>query len=177
MFIKSIKKVFLVSFLLAFSSTSYASLELGDKAPNFILDDQNSQSHQLSDYKGKWVILYFYPKDDTPGCTTQACDFRDNFSRLQKSGYKVIGVSKDSSSSHQKFIDKHELPFDLIVDSETELHQLYGVWREKMNYGKTYMGVSRSTFVIDTDGSLISVGYNVRASGHVDRLVKELGLE
>jgi peroxiredoxin Q/BCP len=86
-------------------------------------------------------------------------------------------VSKDSSSSHQKFIDKHELPFDLIVDSETELHQLYGVWREKNNYGKTYMGVSRSTFVIDTDGSLISVGYNVRASGHVDRLVKELGLE
>ena len=116
-------------------------------------------------------------RDSTPGCTVQACDFRDNFSRLQKSGYKVIGVSKDSSSSHQKFIDKHELPFDLIVDSETELHQLYGVWREKVNYGKTYMGVSRSTFVIDTDGSLISVGYNVRASGHVDRLVKELGLE
>ena len=155
------------------------SLAVGEKAPDFNAQITNGNQIKLSDIllSGQKVILYFYPKDSTPGCTVQACDFRDNFSRLQKSGYKVIGVSKDSSSSHQKFIDKHELPFDLIVDSETELHQLYGVWREKMNYGKTYMGVSRSTFVIDTDGSLISVGYNVRASGHVDRLVKELGLE
>ena len=135
------------------------TLEVGQKAPDFNAQITNGEKIKLSDLllSGQKVILYFYPKDSTPGCTVQACDFRDNFSRLQKSGYKVIGVSKDSSSSHQKFIDKYELPFDLIVDSETELHQLYGVWREKMNYGKTYMGVSRSTFVIDTDGSLISV--------------------
>ena len=155
------------------------TLEAGQKAPDFNAQITNGDKIRLSDIllSGQKVILYFYPKDSTPGCTVQACDFRDNFSRLQKSGYKVIGESKDSSTSHKKFIDKYELPFDLIVDSETELHQLYGVWREKMNYGKTYMGVSRSTFVIDTDGSLISVRYNVRASGHVDRLVKELGLE
>ena len=155
------------------------TLEVGQKAPDFNAQITNGDKIKLSNIilSGQKVILYFYPKDSTPGCTVQACDFRDNFSRLQNSGYKVIGVSKDSSSSHQNFIDKHELPFDLIVDSETELHQLYGVWREKMNYGKTYMGVSRSTFVIDIDGSLISVRYNVRASGHVDRLVKELGLE
>ena len=152
-------------------------LKINDNIPNFTLPLSDDSLFNSEELKKKLYIIYFYPKDSTPGCTVQACDFRDNFSRLQKSGYKVIGVSKDSSSSHQKFIDKHELPFDLIVDSETELHQLYGVWREKMNYGKTYMGVSRSTFVIDTDGSLISVGYNVRASGHVDRLVKELGLE
>ena len=155
------------------------TLEVGQKAPDFNAQITNGDKIKLSNIllSGQKVILYFYPKDSTPGCTVQACDFRDNFFRLQNSGYKIIGVSKDSSSSHQNFIDKHELPFDLIVDSETKLHQLYGVWREKMNYGKTYMGVSRSTFVIDIDGSLISVRYNVRASGHVDRLVKELGLE
>ena len=160
-------------------SNEPVTLEVGQKAPDFSAQITNGDKIKLSDVlsSNQKVILYFYPKDSTPGCTVQACDFRDNFSRLKNAGYKVIGVSKDSSSSHQKFIDKHELPFDLIVDSEIELHQLYGVWREKTNYGKTYMGVSRSTFVIDTNGTLISVGYNVRASGHVDRLVKELGLE
>ena len=160
-------------------SNEPVTLEVGQKAPDFTAQITNGDKIKLSDVlsSNQKVILYFYPKDSTPGCTVQACDFRDNFSRLKNAGYKVIGVSKDSSSSHQKFIDKHELPFGLIVDSEIELHQLYGVWREKMNYGKTYMGVSRSTFVIDTNGTLVSVGYNVRASGHVDRLVKELGLE
>jgi len=150
------------------------SLNVGDKAPDFVALNEFGQSTSLSQFLGKKVVLYFYPKDSTPGCTVQACDFRDNYSILQDAGFKVIGVSKDSSKSHQKFIDKHDLPFDLIVDSEIELHQLYGVWREKMNYGKTYMGTSRSTFVIDTDGNLISVAYNVRASGHVERLLKEL---
>jgi peroxiredoxin Q/BCP len=148
-------------------------------APDFEAELTNGDKVTLSNIlsSGEKVILYFYPKDSTPGCTVQACDFRDNFSKLQSAGLRVLGVSKDSSKSHQKFIDTHELPFELIVDSDTELHQLYGVWREKMNYGKTYMGVSRSTFVIDIDSKLISVGYNVRASGHVDRLVKELGIE
>lgn len=155
------------------------SLEVGEIAPDFEAELTNGDKVILSNIlsSGQKVILYFYPKDSTPGCTVQACDFRDNFSKLQSAGFRVLGVSKDSSKSHQKFIDAHELPFELIVDSDTELHQLYGVWREKMNYGKTYMGVSRSTFVIDIDSKLISVGYNVRASGHVDRLVKELGIE
>ena len=155
------------------------SLEVGEMAPDFEAELTNGDKVILSNIlsSGEKVILYFYPKDSTPGCTVQACDFRDNFSKLQSAGFRVLGVSKDSSKSHQKFIDTHELPFELIVDSETELHQLYGVWREKMNYGKTYFGVSRSTFVIDIDSKLISVGYNVRASGHVDRLVKELGIE
>ncbi|MCH1524575.1 MAG: peroxiredoxin [Candidatus Thalassarchaeaceae archaeon] len=155
------------------------SLEVGKMAPDFEAELTNGDKVTLSNIlsSGEKVILYFYPKDSTPGCTVQACDFRDNFSKLQSAGFRVLGVSKDSSKSHQKFIDTHELPFELIVDSDTELHQLYGVWREKMNYGKTYMGVSRSTFVIDIDSKLISVGYNVRASGHVDRLVKELGIE
>jgi peroxiredoxin Q/BCP len=155
------------------------TLEVGEIAPDFEAELTNGDKIILSNIlsSGEKVILYFYPKDSTPGCTVQACDFRDNFSKLQSAGFRVLGVSKDSSKSHQKFIDTHELPFELIVDSDTELHQLYGVWREKMNYGKTYMGVSRSTFVIDIDSKLISVGYNVRASGHVDRLVKELGIE
>ena len=155
------------------------SLEVGKMAPDFEAELTNGDKVTLSNIlsSGEKVILYFYPKDSTPGCTVQACDFRDNFSKLQSAGFRVLGVSKDSSKSHQKFIDTHELPFELIVDSDTELHQLYGVWREKMNYGKTYMGVSRSTFVIDIDSKLIFVGYNVRASGHVDRLVKELGIE
>ena len=155
------------------------SLEVGEMAPDFEAELTNGDKVILSNIlsSGQKVILYFYPKDSTPGCTVQACDFRDNFSKLQSAGFRVLGVSKDSSKSHQKFIDTHELPFELIVDSDTELHQLYGVWRKKMNYGKTYMGVSRSTFVIDIDSKLISVGYNVRASGHVDRLVKELGIE
>ncbi len=148
-------------------------------APDFEAELTNGDMIKLSEVlkSGENVVLYFYPKDSTPGCTVQACDFRDNFSSLQSAGYRVIGVSKDSSKSHQKFIDKYELPFELIVDPDIILHQSYGVWREKMNYGKTYLGVSRSTFVIGTDGKLISVGYNVRASGHVDRLVRELGIE
>jgi|TARA_B110000438_G_scaffold42758_1_gene42657 peroxiredoxin Q/BCP len=155
------------------------SLEVGQMAPDFEAELTNGDMIKLSEVlkSGENVVLYFYPKDSTPGCTVQACDFRDNFSSLQSAGYRVIGVSKDSSKSHQKFIDKYELPFELIVDPDIILHQSYGVWREKMNYGKTYLGVSRSTFVIGTDGKLISVGYNVRASGHVDRLVRELGIE
>ena len=157
----------------------WVTLEVGDKAPDFdaLLTDgsQISLNDILSD--DKRVVLYFYPKDNTPGCTTQACDFRDNYSILQSAGYRVLGVSKDSSQSHLNFTDKYELNFDLIVDQDIELHQKYGVWREKNNYGKTYMGVSRSTFVIDTDGSLIWVGYNIRAKGHVEKLMRELSIE
>jgi len=155
------------------------SLEVGQMAPDFTAQLTNGNTISLSNIlsSGEKVILYFYPKDNTPGCTTQACDFRDNFSQFKSSGFRVIGVSRDSSRSHQNFIDKYQLPFELIVDTDIHLHQMYGVWREKMNYGKTYLGAVRSTFVIDTDGSLMFVGYNVRASGHVERLSQELSIE
>ena len=155
------------------------TLEVGEKAPNFdaLLTDGSQISLKGILSEGKRVILYYYPKDNTPGCTTQACDFRDNYSALNDAGYRVFGVSKDSAKSHQNFTNKYELNFDLIVDQDIELHQKYGVWREKNNYGKTYMGVSRSTFVIDTDGSLIWVGYNIRAKGHVEKLMRELSIE
>jgi len=155
------------------------TLEVGEKAPNFdaLLTDGSQISLKGILSEGKRVILYYYPKDNTPGCTTQACDFRDNYSALNDARYRVFGVSKDSAKSHQNFTNKYELNFDLIVDQDIELHQKYGVWREKNNYGKTYMGVSRSTFVIDTDGSLIWVGYNIRAKGHVEKLMRELNIE
>ncbi|MDP6149348.1 MAG: thioredoxin-dependent thiol peroxidase [Candidatus Thalassarchaeaceae archaeon] len=157
----------------------WVTLEVGDKAPDFDALLTDSSQVSLNDIlsNDERVVLYFYPKDNTPGCTTQACDFRDNYSILQSAGYRVLGVSKDSSKSHLNFTDKYELNFDLIVDQDIELHQKYGVWREKNNYGKTYMGVSRSTFVIDTDGSLIWVGYNIRAKGHVEKLMRELSIE
>jgi peroxiredoxin Q/BCP len=157
----------------------WVTLEVGDKAPDFdaLLTDGSQVSLNDILSNDERVVLYFYPKDNTPGCTTQACDFRDNYSILQSAGYRVLGVSKDSSKSHLNFTDKYELNFDLIVDQDIELHQKYGVWREKNNYGKTYMGVSRSTFVIDTDGSLIWVGYNIRAKGHVEKLMRELSIE
>ena len=155
------------------------TLEVGQKAPDFEAEITNGEKIKLSDVlsSGQKVILYFYPKDSTPGCTVQACDFRDNFDGLKAVGYRVIGVSKDSAKSHSNFIQKHDLNFELIVDQDIELHKKYGVWREKMNYGKTYLGVSRSTFVIDLDGKFEFVGYNVRATGHVDRLMNELGVE
>tara|TARA_B110000116_G_scaffold182024_1_gene157747 strand:- start:88 stop:666 length:579 start_codon:yes stop_codon:yes gene_type:complete len=160
-------------------SDDWVALEVGEIAPNFeaVLTDGTtiSLSEILAD--GTKVILYFYPKDSTPGCTTQACDFRDNFSAFQDAGFRVFGVSKDSAKSHAKFINKYELPFELIVDSDIILHHQYGVWREKMNYGKTFLGVSRSSFVIDTDGTLLYAKYNVRAKGHIARLMSQFDIE
>ncbi len=157
----------------------WVTLEVGDKAPDFDAELTDGNIINLKEIlsEGKRVILYFYPKDNTPGCTTQACDFRDNYSALNDAGYRVFGVSKDSAKSHLNFTNKYELNFDLIVDQDIGLHQKYGVWREKNNYGKTYMGVSRSTFVIDTDGTLIWVGYNIRAKGHVEKLMRENSIE
>ncbi len=160
-------------------SNELVNFEVGQNAPDFEAELTDGTMIRLSKILdgGEKVILYFYPKDSTPGCTKQACDFRDNFGRLKAVGYRVIGVSKDSSKSHSNFIQKHDLNFELIVDQNIELHKKYGVWREKMNYGKTYLGVSRSTFVIGLDGNFEFVGYNVRATGHVERLMKELGVE
>ena len=153
-----------------------AELQVGDKAPDFtaILTDglEITLSEILS--SGEGVVLYFYPRDNTPGCTVQACDFRDSFARFSGSGWRVIGVSTDSASSHKKFIDKNDLPFELIVDEESVLHELYDTWREKSMYGKTYMGTLRSTFVIDPEGNLKWVKYKVSPRGHVEQLISDL---
>lgn len=154
------------------------TLEPGQQAPDFTATDGSGAEHRLSDYlsKGKTVILYFYPKDSTPGCTTQACDFRDNMNRLQSENTIVFGVSKDSAASHQKFTTKQALNFPLLVDEDLSLHHAFGTWRLKKNYGREYMGCARSTFVIQPDGKLGWCRYNVKAKGHVGMLMRELGL-
>lgn len=131
-----------------------ALLEEGAKAPEFTAKDQNGKTISLSDFRGKDIILYFYPKDDTPGCTAEACDFRDNYQALQQQGFTVIGVSTDDEQSHQKFISKHQLPFTLIADTDKQIVEAYGVWVEKNMYGKKYMGTARKTFIIDKEGNI-----------------------
>lgn len=126
----------------------------GQKAPDFTANDQNGKSISLKDFSGRDVILYFYPKDDTPGCTAEACSFRDNYQSLLNQGFEVLGVSTDDEKSHQKFISKHNLPFSLIADTDKNIVQAYGVWVEKNMYGKKYMGVARKTFIIDKNGMI-----------------------
>lgn len=134
-----------------------ATPQAGEKAPDFTAKDQNGKTVSLSDFKGKTVILYFYPKDDTPGCTAEACDFRDNYQSLLSKGYEVIGVSTDDEKSHKKFVTKHSLPFTLIADDDKHIVEAYGVWVEKNMYGKKYMGTARTTFIIDGDGVIKTV--------------------
>ncbi|WP_179415442.1 thioredoxin-dependent thiol peroxidase [Mucilaginibacter sp. E4BP6] len=134
-----------------------ATLKAGDKAPDFTSKDQNGEEVSLANFKGKTVILYFYPKDDTPGCTAEACDFRDNYQSLIGKGYEVIGVSTDDSKSHKKFETKYSLPFPLIADEDKSINEAYGVWAEKNMYGKKYMGTARTTFIIDADGIIKQV--------------------
>ena len=155
------------------------TLEDGMNAPAFSAEDSAGNVWNLSDIlaEGKRVVLYFYPKDSTPGCTTQACDFRDNMGTLSSANVVVLGVSKDSAKSHQNFTEKQQLNFPLLLDPDGELLELYGVWREKKNYGRTYMGISRSTFVIEADGTLSMAKYGVKAKGHVDRILAHLELE
>lgn len=155
------------------------TLEDGMEAPLFSAEDSAGNVWKLSDLlaQGKRVVLYFYPKDSTPGCTKQACDFRDNMGVLSSADVAVFGVSKDSAKSHQNFTEKQELNFPLLLDTEGELLGKYGVWREKQNYGRTYMGIARSTFVIESDGTLSMAKYGVKATGHVARIMKHLELE
>ncbi len=154
------------------------TLENGQKAPNFCIDDSDGNTHDLAalNASGKTVILYFYPRDSTPGCTVQACDFRDQMSRLNNNQFIVLGVSKDSAKSHANFIEKQQLNFPLLLDEDLTLHNAYGTWRMKINYGKEYMGCSRSTFVINPQGELIFARYNVKAKNHVDMLIRELNI-
>jgi len=129
----------------------------GDKAPDFTAKDQNGKTVSLSDFKGKNIILYFYPKDDTPGCTAEACSFRDNYQSLLSKGFAVIGVSTDDEKSHKKFETKYSLPFPLIADTDRHIVEAYGLWVEKNMYGKKYMGTARTTFLIDANGIITKV--------------------
>jgi peroxiredoxin Q/BCP len=150
--------------------------EPGDTAPDFTLTDSTGAQVSLSDYRGQRVVVYFYPAAMTPGCTTQACDFRDSLASLQGAGYTVIGVSRDEPAKLKKFAERDGLAFPLLSDPDAAVHRAYATWGEKMNYGKVIEGVIRSTFVIDEDGTITLPKYNVKATGHVARLRRELGL-
>jgi len=152
-------------------------LEKGAQAPDFTLPDETGQQVSLHDLAGTKTIVYFYPAASTPGCTTEACDFRDNINSLKSSGYQVLGVSKDAPAALQKFRDEQGLNFPLLSDPDLTVHQLYGAYGEKNLYGKTVTGVLRSTFVVDEDGSIVLPLYNVKATGHVASLRKKLGLD
>ena len=147
-------------------------LEIGTKAPAFTLPDQNGKAHSLSDYAGKKVILYFYPKDNTPGCTKQACGFADRYPQFLEKGAVVLGVSKDSVSSHKNFEQKYALPFPLLSDPEKEVIQAYDVWKEKKNYGKVSLGVVRTTYLIDENGIIIKAMENVKAAENPERMLE-----
>ncbi|WP_243224899.1 thioredoxin-dependent thiol peroxidase [Microbacterium sp. CIAB417] len=149
----------------------------GDPAPDFTLLDQDGSSVQLADLRGEKVVLYFYPAAMTPGCTTQACDFRDSIASLQSAGYRVVGVSRDEPAKLAEFRDRDALTFTLLSDPDHAVHTAYGVWGEKMNYGKVVEGVIRSTFVLDEQGVVTHALYNVKATGHVARLRKILGVD
>jgi peroxiredoxin Q/BCP len=146
-------------------------LKEGSKAPDFTSKDQNGNKVKLSDYKGKRVVLYFYPKDDTPGCTKEACSFRDANDLFNSKGIKVFGVSTDDEKSHQKFISKFQLPFDLIADTDKKIVEKYGVWGEKSMYGKKYMGTLRKTFLIGEDGKIVKIFDKVNVSEHADEVL------
>lgn len=151
-------------------------LEQGQDAPPFRLQDGDGKTWDLNDLKGQKVVLYFYPADDTPGCTAQACDFRDTSSVWSEAGYTLLGVSPQGAESHQNFTQKHKLNFPLLVDADHAVAEAYGAWGERKNYGKTYEGIIRSTFVIDEEGKISEARYNVKATGHVARLQEALGL-
>ncbi|MFC0183733.1 peroxiredoxin Q/BCP [Pseudarcicella hirudinis] len=148
-------------------------LKIGDKAPDFEQKDQNGKLIKLSDYQGKKVILYFYPKDDTPGCTAQACNLNDNLSSINEAGYEVIGVSVDSEKAHQKFRTKYGLSFTLLSDEDHKVVDAYGVWVEKSMYGKTYMGTARTTFIIDENGIITDIIAKVDTKNHTDQILKQ----
>ena len=152
-------------------------LEPGTKAPSFTLEDYTGQQYSLADYAGHKVILYFYPKASTPGCTKEACDFRDNLASLKSLGYGVLGVSPDKPAALEKFTAKESLTFPLLSDADHAVALAYGAWGEKKNYGKVYEGLIRSTFVINEQGIIELAQYNVRATGHVAKLRRDLGID
>ena len=151
-------------------------LEVGTSAPQFTLKNQDEQDVSLADLAGSKVIVYFYPAASTPGCTTQACDFRDNINSLKSAGYTVLGISPDAPSKLKKFKDKEQLNFELLSDPDNKVQEAYGAYGEKSMYGKTYMGTIRSTFAVDESGNLSHAFYNVKAKGHIEMLRKAMGI-
>lgn len=149
-------------------------LEIGTKAPDFTLEDKDGNKVSLSDFRGKKVVLYFYPKDNTPGCTRQACSFADQLEYIEEKGAVVIGISKDSKESHKKFISKYNLPFILLSDPDVKVIEAYGVWQEKKMFGKPYMGVVRTTYIIDEDGNIAHVMKKVKAATNGEDVQKYL---
>ena len=150
------------------------TLEIGNKAPNFNLPNQNGNSVRLDDFAGRWLVVYFYPRDDTPGCTVEANDFTRLKKDFEKKETVILGVSPDNEAKHCKFIDKHGLKIDLLADCEKSMLSDYGVWQEKSMYGKTYMGVVRTTYLIDPDGNIAGAWAKVKAKGHADAVLKRL---
>lgn len=149
----------------------------GTPAPEFTLQNQDGDPVSLADFRGEKVVLYFYPAAMTPGCTTQACDFRDSIASLSGAGYRVLGVSRDEPAKLKEFAERDALPFPLLSDPDRAVHEAYGTWGEKMNYGKAVEGVIRSTFVLDEERTIVTAQYNVKATGHVARLRKQLGID
>ena len=164
------KQFIIVALLLPFSFATLAQIKVGSKAPNFNLSDQNSIQHQLSDYEGSWVILYFYPKDDTPGCTTQACDFRDAVKRIIASKSNVFGVSLDSVESHKRFADKNNLTFSLLSDESGEVSEAY----DSLNNFMSFKSAKRNTFIIDPDGKVAKIYLSVKPSTHSQMVLNDL---
>lgn len=148
------------------------TLNEGDKAPAFSANNQKGETISLANYTGKKLVLYFYPKDDTPGCTKEACSLRDNYNLLLKQGYAILGVSPDNEKKHQKFIEKYELPFDLLADTDQAVANAYGVWVEKSMYGRKYMGIARTTFIIDEKGVISEIIKKVDTAAHAEQILK-----
>ena len=149
-------------------------LEAGQQAPDFVLQDENGQPHRLSDYRGKVVVLYFYPKDNTPGCTREAEGFRDDYAAFQQAGVVVLGVSPDSPERHIRFKTRHNLPFALLADPEHKVCELYDVWKKKKNFGREYFGVARTTYIIDPEGKIAKVYKRVKPAGHSQQVLADL---
>ena len=150
------------------------ALHIGEIAPDFTLSDQQNQPHTLSTYRGKWVVLYFYPKDDTPGCTKEACAFRDHFPAFQQLNMPVFGISVDSVKSHDKFVKKYDLPFTLLADEQKEVVRLYGVWEKKKRCGKEYEGTNRWSFLIAPDGTIAKIYATVKPERHAEEVLRDV---
>ncbi|RDI48577.1 thioredoxin-dependent thiol peroxidase [Aquicella lusitana] len=150
------------------------TLKIGDMAPDFTLSDDREKNITLSHLRGKKVVLFFYPKDNTPGCTREACDFRDQFAAFTKQGVEVFGISKDSAKAHTKFKEKYGLPFPLLVDANADVCEAYGVINKKSMFGKTFLGIQRSTFLIDEQGAIRGIWRKVKVPGHVEQVLNEI---
>jgi peroxiredoxin Q/BCP len=148
--------------------------QINKLAPDFTLPDQDGKKHKLSDYKGEWILLYFYPKDDTPGCTTEACTLRDNLPKFGKLKAKVFGISVDSVASHKKFAEKYKLPFTLLADEDKKVVEKYGVWQEKSMYGRKYMGTVRNSYLIDPEGKIVKIYEKVKPADHVQHVLDDI---